>query len=161
MASSNGNGNGNGGPTYHDALHLTAQTDLLESILAELRTELMEVGVSDAAGRELILEQHPVAGCKRVLAYRTGNGTDGLVVPTAPGVMVFPANEARIGLTLINSGANAIILYLSDQKRPGVPCVFLNAAGGSWDGRFGAMPWAGNVFAVAQVGASTLVGGEI
>lgn len=163
MASGNGNGST---PSTPDPSHVAVaaglgeQTPILAAILAELRTELMEVGVSDAAGRELILEQHPVAGCKRVLAYRTGNGTDGLAVPTT-GVMVFPANEARIGLTVINSGANAIILYLSDQKRAGVPCVFLNAAGGSWDGRFGAMPWAGNVFAVAQVGASTLVGGEI
>src|SRR6185437_2328201 len=88
------------------AAGLGEQTPILAAILAELRSDTIEVGVSDALGREMMLEQFPVAGCKRVLAHRTGNGTDGLAVPTA-GVLVFAANEARLGLTLINSGANA------------------------------------------------------
>jgi hypothetical protein len=139
---------------------MAEHTPLLHSILAELRADVIDLGVSDAQGREMMLEQFPVAGSKRVLVYRTGNGTDGLAVPTT-GVLVFPANEARLGLTLINTGANAVILYLTDQRKAGSPAVWLAAAGGAWDGRIGNLSWAGNVFAVAQVGASTLVGGEL
>lgn len=153
---------GNGADTAKvaEAVELGRQTALLHALLAAARSDVIDLGVSDAQGREMTLEQFPVAGSKRVLVYRTGNGTDGLAVPTA-GVIVFPANEARMGLTLINAGANAVILYLSDQQRKGVPCVWLGANGGSWDGRLGNLLWAGNVFAVAQAGASTLVGGEV
>jgi hypothetical protein len=135
-------------------------TPLLHSILAELRSSTVEVGVSDAQGREMVLDQFPVPGSKRVLVYRTGNGFDGLAVPTT-GVLALVANEARLGLSLINTGANAIILYLSDHRGPGLPAVWLAASGGAWDGRVGNLAWAGNVFAVAQTGASTLAGGEV
>jgi hypothetical protein len=130
---------------------------ILQAALAELRT--IEVCVSDAYGRELILEQFPAAGAKRVLAYRTGNGTDGLTITTA-GQLVFPANEARLGLQIQNTGAtNSIMLYLADQPRRGVPAVLLNP-NGAWSGFLGQTLWAGNVYAVAQGGPSTLVGGE-
>ena len=142
------------------ALHQSVQTELLRGILTEARADLIEIGVSDAAGRELVLERFPVTGSRRVLVYRTGNGFDTLAVPTA-GQLVFPANEGRLGLTLVNSGANPIILYLSDQRRYGVPCVWLAASGGAWDGRLGNLAWAGNVYAVAQIGASSLTGGEL
>lgn len=139
---------------------MSEHTPLLHSILAELRSDTIELGVGDAPFREMVLDQFPVAGSKRVLANRTGNGYDGLAVPTT-GVLVFAANEARLGMLLVNSGANAIILYLSDQRRTGVPAVYLASPGGSWDGRLGNVGWCGNVFAVAQTGASTLAGGEV
>lgn len=142
------------------AAGLGEQTPYLRAILAELRGELLEVGVSDAYGRELTLDQFPVPGRKRVLAYRTGNGFAALPVPTA-GVLALMANEARLGLQLVNTGANPITLYLADQARAGVPVVWLASSGGAWDGRFGNIGWAGNVFAVAQTGASTLAGGEL
>jgi hypothetical protein len=148
-----------------DAATLTASMELgriralLEALLAESRSQLLEVGVSDALGRELVLDQFPVAGSRRALSYRTGNGSDAYAVPTT-GVVLTPANEARLGCQFVNSGANAVILYLSDQQRKGVPCVWLAAGGGAWDGRFGNLLWAGNVFAVAQTGPTTLVGGE-
>lgn len=135
-------------------------TPLLHAILAAIRADTVQLGVSDAQGREMVLDQFPVVGSKRILVYRTGNGTDGLAVPST-GVLVVPANEARLGMTWINSGTAPIILYLSDQKRAGVPAVYLAAGGGSWDGRLGNLDWAGNVFAVGQGGASTLVGGEL
>lgn len=142
------------------AAGLGEQTPLLHAILSTLRGETMEIAVSDAAGREMLLEKFPVTGRKRVLAYRTGNGYDGLTIPTT-GVLVVPANEGRLGSQWVNAGANPIILYLSDQKRGGVPAVWLNANGGAWDGRFANLAWAGNIFAVAQTAASTLVGGEL
>lgn len=135
-------------------------TVLLHALLAATRAEPVGVGVSDAHGQGLTLEHWPVTGSKRVMAYRTGNGYDGLAIPTT-GQLVVPANEGRIGSVWINSGANAVILYLSDQARRGVPAIWLAANGGSWDGQISQTIWAGNIFAVAQVGASTLIGGEI
>jgi hypothetical protein len=139
---------------------MAEHTPLLASILAELRGETLEVGVSDAYGRELTLDQFPVVGRKRILAYRTGNGFSALAVPTT-GVLALTANEARLGMQLINAGANPILLYLADQPRGGVPAIWLAAGGGAWDGRLGNVGWAGNVFAVAQTAASTLAGGEV
>ena len=133
---------------------------LLRSLLAETRSEVVNVGVSDAQGRELTLEHWPAVGSKRVLVNRTGNGTSGLAVPTT-GVLFLTPNEARIGLEVVNSGANPVIVYLSDQARSGVPCVWLAANGGAWDGMFGQVTWCGNVFLVAQTAASTVVGGEL
>lgn len=152
--------NGNGSPGVAEVVELAKHTALLHSVLAELRADVIELGISDAYGRELTLDQFPVAGSKRVLAYRTGNGTDGLAIPTT-GVLLFPANEARLGLSVVNSGGSAVILYLADQLKKGVACVYLAASGGSWDGRFGNVLWAGNIFAVAQTAASTIVAGEI
>lgn len=160
MASSNG--------TAPDPSHVAVaaglgeQTPILAAILAELRTETAEVGVSDATGREMVLDQHPVAGCKRILAYRTGNGfgLGGLSIPTT-GVLALPANEARVGLTFINAGANAVILFLAAQQQGGCLTIWLAGNGGAWDGLVGGLLWCGNVFAVAQVGATTLYGGEL
>jgi hypothetical protein len=133
---------------------------ILKALLAETRSEIVNLGVSDAQGRELTLEHWPAVGSKRVLANRTGNGTDGLAVPTT-GVLFLTPNEARLGLEVVNSGTNPIIVYLSDQQRKGVPCVWLAASGGAWDGMFGNLPWCGNVFLVAQTAASSIVGGEL
>jgi hypothetical protein len=139
---------------------MSEHTPLLHAILAALRADTVQLGVSNAQGREMVLDQFPVTGSKRVLVYRTGNGTDGLSVSTT-GVLVFAANEARLGMTIINSGASAVVLYLSDQPRKGVPCIYLASGGGAWDGRLGNLDWAGDVFAVAQGGSTTLIGGEV
>lgn len=154
------NGNGDTNARVAVAAGLGELEALLSALLSEARSETIEIGVSDAPAREMTLAHWPVVGSKRALAHRTGNGTDGLAVPTT-GVLVFPPNEARLGMEIVNSGANAVILYLSDQQRKGAPCVWLAAAGGAWDGMFGNLPWCGNVFAVAQVGATTIVGGEL
>jgi hypothetical protein len=158
--------NGNGQPQRIDpsgvalATLMGEHTPLLASILAELRSGAIEVGVGDVQFREMVLDQFPVPGAKRILAYRTGNGFAALQVPTT-GVLALAANEARLGMSLINTGANAITLYLSDQARSGIPTIWLAASGGAWDGRLGNIAWAGNVFAVAQTTASTLAGGEV
>lgn len=154
-------GNGTSDPgSVAAAVGLARETMLLASILSELRSGVIEVAVGDMKHREMILDQFPVAGSKRVIAYRTGGGFDFLSVPTA-GTLALAANASRLGLTLINSGTSAIVLYLSDALRPGVPAVWLAANGGSWDGRLGNVLWCGNVFAVAQGATSTLSGGEL
>lgn len=155
------NGNGIDPSNVAVASGLGEVTVLLAALLAEARGDTIEVGVSDAYGRELTLDQFPVPGRKRVLAYRTGNGFDSFSAVTTPGSLAFKANEARLGLMVVNAGANPVILYLADQPHAGAPAVWLGANGGSWDGRFGNVLWSGNVWAVAQVGASTLVGGEL
>lgn len=142
------------------AAGLGEQTPYLRAMLAELRGAVLEIAVHDAAGRELTLDRFPVPGRKRVLAYRTGNGFASLSVPTT-GTPVLAANEARLGLRLWNTSANAVLLYLSDQARAGVPCVWLAANSGAWDGLYSQLLWAGNVYAVAQGGVGTLVGGEL
>jgi hypothetical protein len=139
---------------------MSEHTPLLAAILAAIRSDTVQIGVSDAQPREMILDQFPVAGSKRVLVNRTGNGTDGLAVPTT-GVLAFAANEARLGLTIVNAGTSPLFLYLSDQARKGVPCIWLAANGGAWDGRLGNLDWAGNVFAVAQGSATFITGGEL
>ena len=133
---------------------------LLSSILSAVRSETLQIGVSDAHGQGLTLEHWPVTGSRRVLAYRTGNGTDGTTITTT-GQLLVPPNEGRIGMTWINAGANPALLYLTDQVRKGSPAVWLAANGGSWDGRFGGLPWSGNVFAVSTAATTTLVGGEL
>jgi hypothetical protein len=149
------------------ALELGSQTQILSALLAAARTELLEVGVSDAYEQELTLEHFPVTGSKRVLARRTGYGTDGMALPTT-GALVLQANEARIGCRITNSGSNPVILYLSDAKRAGFPALYLGVAtpgnevlGASWDGKLGNAVWCGNVWAVPQGGASTLVVAEL
>lgn len=143
------------------AVEAAQQTVLLQAILAELRSGALDVGISDAAGQGMLLDSFPVAGAKRVIAYRTGNGFDALPVPAAPGVLVLPANQARIGMRIANSHAtNAVILYLARIAQAGAPAVYL-PAGQSWDGRLGNALWCGHVWGVGQGGASTVVGGEI
>lgn len=156
-----GSSNGSEPSAVAVAAALGGMEGLLSSILAAVRSDQLQIAVLDGSRRELVLEQFPVAGSKRILAYRTGNGTDGATIAATPGQLLVAANEARLGMTWVNSGTNPVILYLSMQAGKGVPCVYLPANGGSWDGRFGNLPWAGHVWAVAQGGTTTLVGGEL
>jgi hypothetical protein len=149
------------------ALELGTQTGLLQALLAAARTENVQVGVSDAQAQEMTLEHFPVAGSRRVLVRRTGNGNDNFPLPTT-GALVLPANEARLGCRITNTGANPVLLYLADQARKGAPAIYLGVAtpgnevlGASWDGRLGTIAWAGNVFAVPQGGATTLAIAEL
>lgn len=138
------------------------QTGLLAAILAEMRSDTLDVGVADYAYRQMVLDNFPVAGAKRVLVRRTGNGADTFPVPTT-GALVLPDNAGRLGGTIVNSGANPVILYLCDggAARPGSPAIYLAANGGSWDFKLGNLLWCGNVSAVAQTAASTLTVAEV
>lgn len=144
------------------AVELAKHTQLLASILAQSRTDLIEVAVADSEHREMVLEKFPVSGAKRVLAYRTSTGTDGLAVPTT-GVLVVSANTGRVGGQIVNSGSNAVILYLcaAGKAQTGAGAIWLGAGGGSWDFRLGNVLWCGSVSAVAQVASSTLTVAEV
>lgn len=154
--------NGSNGETVAavTAADTAEQTQYLRAILAELRSDLLQIGVLDGSRREMILDQWPVPGSKRILAYRTGNGTDSVSVTTT-GLLIMTANEARIGSSWTNSGSFPALLYLANAQRAGVLTLWLAANGGSWDGRISGLPWAGHVFAVGSGGTTTLVGGEL
>jgi hypothetical protein len=150
------------------AAGLGEQTPLLAAILAELRSGALETSVSDARGREMILSKFPITGAKRALVYRTGAGNDAIAVnaatyATAVPALVMTANEARLGGRIVNTGAAAVTLYLTERPVPvvGVPAVWLAGSGGSWDLRLGNVVWCGNVSAVAATGTSTLTIAEI
>jgi hypothetical protein len=147
---------------------MSEHTPLLASILSELRSGTIEVGVGDVQFREMVLDQFPVVGSKRILAYRTGNGSDAAAVGTGTAAapingLVLSANEGRLGGQIVNTGTNPVILYLTARPVPvpGVPAVFLAASGGAWDFRLGNLLWCGNVSAVGQGGTSTLTTAEV
>ncbi len=143
-------------------LELTQQTELLRAILAKERTDIIEVAVGDTSHQEMVLDNFPVAGAKRVLAQRTSTGADAIAVPTT-GILVLEANSARLGGQIVNSGTNAVILYLARTglATPGAGAIWLAAGGGAWDFRLGNLLWCGSVSAVAQTGASTLTVAEV
>jgi hypothetical protein len=150
------------------AAGLGEQTPLLAAILTELRSGALEMSVSDAHRRELILNKFPVTGAKRALVYRTGNGNDAVSVATATyatpaQAVVLIANQSRLGGRIVNTGANAVILYLTERPVPvvGVPAVYLPANGGAWDLLLGNVLWCGNVSAVAQTATSTVTVAEV
>ena len=162
------NGNGQVDPSGVALATLMGEhTPLLASILAELRAGTLEVAVGDQKLRQMVLDQFPVSGCKRVVAYRTGNGTDSQAVATgtyaAPiNGLILPANEARLGGRIVNTGTVVVNLYLTDRPAPvlGVPVVAL-AANAAWDFQLGQLTWCGNVSAVAISGTSTLTVAEV
>jgi len=143
-------------------VELGKQTELLQALLGKERTDVLEVAVADSLHREMVLERFPVAGAKRVIANRTTTGNDNLLVPTT-GVEVVGANSARLGGSIVNSGANNVILYLArgGLAAPGAGAIWLVANGGSWDFRLGNLLWCGSVSAVAQVAASSLTVAEV
>lgn len=145
------------------AAGLGEQTPILASILAELRSGVLQIGAADVRARELVLDQFPVPGSKRVLPYRTGNGSDGLAIGTTGLTLVIAANEGRLGGMIVNAGANAVILYLTERNAPaeGIPAIWLAASGGSWDFRLGNVLWCGNVSAIAITAASSLTVAEV
>jgi hypothetical protein len=147
---------------------MAEHTPLLASILSELRSGTIEVGVGDIQFRQMVLDQFPVAGSKRILAYRTGNGSDAAPVGTGTATapingQILPPNEGRLGGQIVNIGTNPVILYLTARPvpLPGIPAIFLAASGGAWNFLLGNLLWCGNVSAVGQGGTSTLTVAEV
>jgi hypothetical protein len=149
----------------HSANHSRA----LAAILAELRADVMDIAVGDFTGQQLQLSNFPVSGSKRVVVMRTGNGNPSFAVPVTP-VLVLPFNEGRLGGVIVNTGATAVTLFLTQnsvdadnplQALAGVPAIWLAASGGSWDFRLGNVMWAGSVTAQASVSPSTLTIAEV
>ena len=77
-------------------------------------------------------------------------------------------NEGRMGLEIVNYGANNLFIYLANMNMllgtPGqftCPCLWLKAGGGSWDGEFSEGLWGGSVCARADNATTTLAMAEI
>jgi hypothetical protein len=149
------------------AMHAEAQSRLLSSLLAEARSDTLNLAVGDFNGQEITLEKFPVSGIKRLCIRRTGFGFPSFPVTTTP-VVAVPVNEGRLGGTIVNTGANAVFLYLGaqitdavPQPEAGIPVIWLVANGGSWDFRLGNVLWAGSVTVVAAAATSTLTIAEV
>lgn len=141
---------------------LGSQTELLQALLAQERTGILEIAVADNAAQGLTLSKFPVAGAKRVIAHRTGNGTDAFQVPAAPlGVRVLGVNEGRLGGAIVNYGSSAALLYLADAPRAGAAAFWMGPAGGFWDFRLGSIVWCGNVSAAGLGGSTVLTVAEV
>jgi hypothetical protein len=147
------------------ARHLESQTDLLRAIVADERSDVVEIAVGDFHRQTLVQDNWPVAKCKRITVTRLPSGTDTLTVTTT-GAQILPGNMSRIGGMIVNYGGNGIILYLTDATaapfaRPGKGALYLAPNGGAWDLRLGNVLWAGNIVGVAQGGSTTLTVCEV
>lgn len=160
------NGNGAQMANVQAAVELAEQTAVLHALLAATRAGVLNIAVADNIQSELVMNEFPVSGAKRVIARRYGNGSDSFAVPTT-GVQILPVNEARLGGVIVNAGANPVILYLTSQTTSaqslpfkGKPALWLAASGGSWDFRAGNVTWCGAVFGVAQTAGTTITVAE-
>lgn len=162
-------GNGSGDP------HLmaingnsAAQLRYLATILAQLRGDVAEIAVTDGVHQQLVLDDFPFAGRKRLIVNRRGSGNPALSVPTT-GVRVFKENVSALGRSIVNRGTVEVLLYgvnlgvtppadagTLSRMLTDVPAWSLQPAGGAWDGRNGASAWMGHVSAFGVSGSGLL-----
>jgi hypothetical protein len=125
---------------------------------------LYDVVMGDFDHPEPVLLVSPPA--RRLRITRHGGGGEAITVTTAIS-SVLAYNEGRMGLTIVNYGANNVFLYLSNINNlqgPGpftVPVIWLKSAGGSWGGAFSEGLWGGSVCAKCDAATSTLAVAEI
>lgn len=141
---------------------------LLEAILTSRRYDIVDLVVGRFAYQEMVLEDVPGPGARRILVDRQGQGQAALAVPSGTVTPVLPVNEARVGGEIVNWGATNVALYLCDAGDIGGvgnalspqaanrPALVLNAGGGSWDYRLGNILYGGAVQAAGIAGATTL-----
>jgi hypothetical protein len=149
------------------AVHTAQHSKLLAALLAEARADTLDLAVGDFNMQETMLEHFPVAGIKRLCVRRTGFGFPSYPVTTTPTLAV-PYNEGRLGGSIVNTGTNPVLLYLTAQEldvtvqpEAGIPCIWLAGSGGSWDFRLGNVLWAGSVTVAATTATSTLAIAEV
>lgn len=138
--------------------HLRTTNELLREIARQERADLTQLCVSDNDPPEPIIRNFPAKGTQRFIVRRTGTGGTRNVAQNVA-TLVATASESRIGGHVVNSGSNAVRLYLTDNTSPnpvGVPVVYL-AAGAVWDFRLGAVLWCGNITAICTVAGGTTV----
>lgn len=114
---------------------------------------------------EKTLRNWPVVGHERIIRIRNQHGNPNLVIPASPNpVDIFPSNDGRGGLSIVNIGANPAIVFLDTaaeaaQNESNIACGYLFANNGTWDGKFGNAEWLGPVSVLSALG-TTLVTGE-
>lgn len=153
------------GPTSDGLMvtELLAVLHTLQHTLNQDRSQLTQLCVTDREPAQLLMDNFPVPGARRLIVRRAGSGGSYTLAANEPTLLV-PANENRLGLTIVNAGAHAVTLYGSvDLLQPGsssplaggAPQAVL-AAGASWDGRLGSLLWCGNVLAVDTTGGAVI-----
>jgi hypothetical protein len=125
---------------------------------------LYDVVLGDFDHPEPVLLVSPPA--RRLRITRHGGGGEAIPVTNVIGPLVTP-NEGRMGLEVVNYGANNCFLYLvamSGLIGSGpftCPVLWLKSGGGSWDGEFSEGLWGGSVCAKTDTGTTTLAIAEI
>lgn len=148
------------------AAELASTNAFIERLIKEFNSALIEVCVTDREPPELRMRNWPVPGAERLIVHRSGEGGTFTVAQNTP-VLLLPSLETRLGISVINSGANPATLFLTnDLVAPGATApfaqgtaqIFLAANGGAWDGKLGNIFWGGSVTAVCTVaGGTTMV----
>jgi hypothetical protein len=125
---------------------------------------LYDVVMGDFDHPEAVLLTSPPA--RRLRITRHGGGGEAIPVTTAINPLLLP-NEGRMGLEIVNYGANNCFLYLTSMSNLigggpfTCPVLWLKAAGGSWDGEFSEGLWGGSVCAKSDLATTTLAIAEV
>jgi hypothetical protein len=119
---------------------------------------LYDVVMGDFDHPEPVLLTSPPA--RRLRITRHAHGSPAMTVTQAPMPMLV-SNEGRMGLQIVNYGANNLFLYLGalDDVIGGAQLgvLWLRSGGGSWDGDFSEGLWGGNVCGAADNAAGTTI----
>lgn len=148
--------------------HLNSMTAVVERLDA-IRKELTSGGltslvVTDEEVHPSIQKDWPIEGAERAIVQRTPDG--GLFTVTTTVGVLWPANENRLGLRIVNRGAVGVTLFLGGVVHTsggpiagstlGTGQVWLAALGGSWDGQLGQVLWGGSLLAQADSASTTV-----
>lgn len=151
----------NGKPPVGQAMLAVAamhKADKIIQLLENLKGQDTPHLATGSAQTPQKLENWPIPGHFRYVTPYRGNG--GLIAATA-GVFqdVAEGDPGRMGLSLINSGANPAFVYgarAGDAENGGVPTGYVGPNGGAWDGRISGELWCGPVSIQSALG-TTLV----
>jgi hypothetical protein len=155
-------------PTEREPSHELLETNhLLRRLIQTQRTDIKQLCLTDHEPAQMVMENFPVPGSKRLIVRRTGNG--GTYAPgttAANATLLADANDSRLAGQICVVGAAAVTLYLCELgpvqqgEAQGFPQINLLASGGSWDFRLSGVVWCGHVVAVAA-GATTVTVAEV
>lgn len=131
--------------------------------LTQERAALTQLCVTDREPAQLVMRNFPVPGAQRLIVRRPGQGGSYTLAANTP-TLLCAANENRLGLTLVNSGAHSITIYgAADLLEPGSSSPLAGGApqailmsGTSWDGRLGTLLWCGSVLAIDTTGGAVV-----
>lgn len=131
---------------------------VLQEILEQLQVAATTIGLG-GDGIDRMVENWPMAGLKRFsISNRRAQGNSALAIPAgeSPATAVMPANPARLGGSIVNSGANAVVLFLTEPGRAvaGAGAIWLAPNGGTWDLTLSDRIWCGAVSAVSTAGTT-------
>lgn len=139
-------------------------TALTSQQLQEERADISELCVTDREPAQAAMDNFPVAGAKRLIVRRPGNGGTFAIPVTTP-TLLCAANESRLGGLVTVSGATGVTLILTtDLLEPGgstplsAGCAQIWVpVGGAWNFKLSDLVWCGNVLAYATAATTVLL----